>query len=78
MTKLLRLNRSTSEWEECEVPEKWKITTFQDDMWKRVNCAGCGEKIRFKDSFTSKMLRDENNLGYAICGKCRDWEMEGR
>ena len=74
MTKRRIWNRLTQRWEDFEVPGKWTLATFEEDMYKRVNCAGCGEKMRFKDSFTSTVLRDESDRGYAVCRKCRDWE----
>lgn len=78
MTKQKIWNRLTQKWEEFDIPKGWKLTTFEDDMCKRVNCAGCGERIRFKDSFTSSVLRDELDLGYAVCRKCWHWEEDAR
>lgn len=76
MTKPLIWNRLTQAWEDFEAPRGWRLATFEEDMMKRVNCAGCGEKVRFKDSFTSKILRDEYDRGYAVCRKCHNWERE--
>lgn len=75
-TRLPIWNRLTQRWEDFELPRGWRLATFEEDMCKRVNCAGCGERMRFKDSFTSSVLRDEYDRGYAVCRKCHDWERE--
>lgn len=78
MRRPMRWNRALEEWVYCEVPKEWRITTFEEDMMKRVNCAGCGEKVRFKDTHTSSILRDEYDRGYAVCRKCHNWERQAR
>lgn len=77
-TRPLIWNRLTQAWEDFEAPKGWRLATFEEDMYKRVNCAGCGEMVRFRDSFTSSVLRDEYDRGYAVCRKCHDWERETR
>ena len=64
-------------FEPCEVPDNWKVTCFETDMRRRVNCAGCGERMPYGRTFTSRTLRNENGEGYAVCGRCRDYELKG-
>ena len=65
-----------SRYESYEVPGGWRLSTYEDNPRKVVNCAGCGRPVPFRYTTPSKTIRDEFGRGYALCRDCMYWEME--
>ena len=72
-----RWNAKARMYEPCELPDDWKVSCYETDMGKRVNCVGCGEEIAFGDAYTSRLFHTELGFGYAVCEKCHRYELEG-
>ena len=67
---LRKWNYETREYDPYEVPEKWNVKTYSDDMDEVVNCAQCGKGCLFGDCFTSMEIHTKAGFGYAVCGAC--------
>lgn len=58
-------NSKTRKYEEYR-PD-WDVTLYSEDMDIIVNCAGCGQKLKFGDTCTSQQIHNEMGLGYPVC-----------
>ena len=58
-----------------EVPDNWNVKFNSDDMDEIVNCAHCGQKIKFGECFTSRQIHTDIGFGYGVCGKCYEIEI---
>lgn len=60
------------------IPGNWKVSTYETNMAAVVNCAACGQRLSFGDSYTSRQIHTPVGMGFAVCGKCyeREWEEE--
>lgn len=79
MNKVLKKwNYEKQEYEPYEVPYDWNVATFETDMEKIINCAGCGRKIMYGDCYTSRTIHTNMGMGYSVCGECytRDFVRE--
>lgn len=74
--KLRKWNYKGQVYEEHEVPEKWKIIVYTDNMNEIINCASCGSLLRYGDCYTSLELHNGHGFGYPVCEKCyrKEWE----
>lgn len=62
-----------------EIPDGWKVSSYEFDMETLVNCAQCGREIRYGDSYTSNEVHDPMlGFGYAVCADCYQKEMNRR
>lgn len=57
-----------------ELPEG--CSTYRDDFDELVTCPGCGGRLRFADTYTSRRFHDRVGFGYGVCEKCHDQEMK--
>ena len=46
------------------------------DMNDTINCASCGKKLKFGESYTSKCIHNIFGLGFAVCAECNTKEFE--
>lgn len=74
MRKLQRWREINHRYEPHLVPDEWNVKTYSDDMDERVNCARCGKKIKFGDSYTSRQIHNGFGFGYAVCPECYEEE----
>jgi len=53
-------------------------TLYEDDMDKVINCACCGKKIIYGQSYTSRRIHGPLGMGYPVCDECyrKEWEDE--
>ena len=74
--------RKWDEWERAyypyDIPDDWEVTAFAIDMDKVVNCARCGRKVVFGDTYTSCQIHTSHGFGYAVCESCHDREWRER
>lgn len=63
-------------YESYEPNPEWKLILLSDDMDELVNCAQCGKKIKFGDSYTSKQIHNPIGLGYPVCESCYEVELK--
>ena len=54
----------------------WKIIVNTDDMNQEVNCASCGKKLQFGDTYTGiNEVTNEGLFGLPVCETCYFKEM---
>ena len=64
-------NFQTHRFEDYTVQEDWKVSMYEKDAEKQINCAECGKPIKFCESFTSRRIYDDMGMfGYAVCYDC--------
>lgn len=72
-------NFQTHRYEDYSVPEDWKVSMYEKDEEKKINCAECGKPIKFCESFTSQRIYDDAGLfGYAVCWNCHESGLKER
>ena len=49
---------------------------YTPNMDTVINCASCGKKLAFGDSYTSRCIHNATGFGYAVCAGCNDKEFE--
>lgn len=59
-----------------EVPDRWRVSAYEENPRRVVNCAGCGRPVPFRFTTPSKTIRSEEGFGYALCSDCMFYEME--
>ena len=60
-----------------ELPKNWHTPQSADSMNEIINCACCGKKLRFGDSFTSMTIYDMSGaFGFPVCEECylKEWK----
>lgn len=57
-----------------EIPADWFCVLNTPDMDTVINCASCGKKLAFGDSYTSRCIHNATGFGYAVCAGCNDKE----
>ncbi len=55
-------------YEDCEISDNCSL--FETDMDKEVECVCCGKKVKYGDTYVSKIYHNRVGLGYAECEKC--------
>ena len=75
---LRRWNYKTHQYDPFPIPDDWEVWLISDDMNRIVNCASCGRKIRFGDSYTSMEVQTELGFGYPVCPACYKQEIRRR
>lgn len=63
------------EYRPYEIPEGWFCVLNLSDMDTVINCASCGKKLTFGDSYTSRCIHNATGFGYAVCAKCMEKEL---
>lgn len=62
-----------------QLPAEWHTPMVADRMDEIINCACCGKKLIFGDSFTSMIICDMSGaFGYPVCEKCYEKEWKER
>jgi hypothetical protein len=71
-------NYERNDYEPYRIPDKWVCQTFEDDMNAKINCAHCGKKLKYGDSYSSLEIHDSFGLAFAVCEKCYNAEWLNR
>lgn len=70
---MARARKWDFEGHECrpyEIPDDWFCVLNLFNMDTIINCASCGKKLAFGDSYTSRSIHNDCGFGYAICADC--------
>lgn len=70
-----RWNYETHEYDDVYVNGPC-LRTYSDDPDAPTKCPNCGKIIKFGESFTSYEYRTETGIGYAVCEKCHQEELD--
>ena len=62
------------EYRPYEIPDGLYCPLSLSSMNTVINCASCGKKLVFGDSYTSRCIHNAAGLGYAVCAACHDKE----
>ena len=73
----IKWNYEKDDYVPYRTPSNWDCKLFAD-LNEKINCAQCGKKIKFGDSYTSLEIHNEIGLGYPVCEKCYDVEWQRR
>lgn len=63
-------NPAKNQYEPYTIPQGWFCPLLIDDMDAFVNCASCGNEIRFGEGYSSHLIHSEMGMGYSVCGEC--------
>lgn len=70
-----KFNFKTSEYETYRLPDG-ATTSAWCEMDEMIQCAGCGKKMLYGDGYTSRKIYNINGIGYKVCKRCYDKEIE--
>lgn len=75
---LKKWNYKKHKYEDCMIPNSWKVSLYETDMDTIVNCPHCGKEVRYGDTYTSRQFHNWVGLGYAVCEECyeKEWKRE--
>ena len=76
MKKISRWDPVKKRYEPHLILDDWNIKLYSDDMDEVVNCARCGKKIKYGESYTSRQIHNDFGFGYTVCPKCYEMEWE--
>ena len=71
---LQKWNYKKHDYEDYKVPDEWNVKTYGNGMEEIINCAQCGKKLKFGDSYISLEVHTEMGFGYSVCEKCYEKE----
>lgn len=66
-------NYKTHEYDDYN--PKFKII-MRAKLEDRINCSSCGTRTEFGKCYTSREIHNSVGLGYPVCQKCYDLELE--
>ena len=79
MSRTLRKwNYEKHDYDYFEVPDDYKLKLYTDIMEEIINCPHCGTELEFGDAYKSMEIHTYKGLGYNVCGKCYQKELERR
>ena len=52
-------NYQTHQYDDYSVPEDWKVSMYETDMDKQINCVECGKPMKYGESLTSQRIYDD-------------------
>ena len=73
---LQKWNTIKREYEDYNVPDDWNVKSFTKDMEEIVNCASCGKKMIYGNSYTSLEIHTPHGFGYGVCDECYRKELK--
>lgn len=71
---LQKWNYKKHNYEDYKVPDNWNVKTYGNGMEEIINCAQCGKKLKFGDSYTSLEVHTGMGFGYSVCEDCYEKE----
>lgn len=54
------------------------LILVSDDMDDIVDCANCGQQVKYGDTYTSKTIHKSFGIGFPVCEKCYEEEIRER
>lgn len=76
MKQLRRWDYESHTYKPYEIPAIWNTPLYSEDMKEVINCASCGDVLTLGKSYTSLEIRNSYGLGFPVCMKCFNEEME--
>lgn len=75
---MMKWNPRTRSYSPYNIPADWNTPIYSTDMSEVINCAQCGKKITYGDSYTSKQVHTDIGFGYPVCRDCyeKEWKEE--
>ena len=75
---LRRWNFDEDRFEPHEIPGNWNVKTAEAiiSIDEVINCAECGEKLPFSESYPSVRIQTIKCYGYGVCTKCHAKEAD--
>lgn len=67
---ILKWNYETRKFESHTVPQEWDVTTYEDNLTTKVNCACCGKELTYGGGFSSRVLSTPSGTRYIVCHDC--------
>lgn len=71
-------NWKKHDYEPYRIPIDWNCKLYSDDMNEEINCAHCGKKLKYGDSYSSLEIHNAVGLAYPVCEKCYNIEWQHR
>ena len=78
MRELRRWNYARHEYDPYMIPDRWKVSLYENDLETVVNCAQCGEEYTFGEMYTSTEIHNQMGFGYGVCEECYQQELNRR
>jgi hypothetical protein len=77
MILLRKWNFNTHEYETFESPAK-ELALYKEYMKAQIDCANCGKRMVYGESYTSRTIHNSIGLGYPVCDDCyqEEWKAE--
>ena len=72
--KVEKWNYEKGQYDEYTIPDDWNCKLYTD-LDEVINCAACGKKIAFGESYTSLTIHGVMGFGYPVCAKCHQTEL---
>lgn len=75
---LKKWDYKTKSYKDYEIPNQWAVSTYCYNMEQVVNCASCGNKISWGNTYTSLEIHNLLGFGYGVCKECYNEEWNRR
>ncbi len=75
MTLAEKWDFAKREYQPYVIPGNWYCPLVLYDMETIVNCASCGKKLPFGDTYTSRQIHNPFGFGYMVCEACATKEL---
>ncbi len=75
---LQKYNYKKHIYEPFYIPDDRDVRTLTSELKDVINCANCGKKVEFGDTYTSLTIHNEIGLGYCVCEECYEKEWKER
>lgn len=73
---LQKWNYEKHKYEPYEIPNEWRVSCYEPNMKKIVNCCQCGKEVLYGETFTSHEVHTIHGFGYSVCEECYEKENE--
>lgn len=74
--RLRRWNPEAREYRPYDVPDGWRVSCYEEDMGAMVDCAECGRRLPYGETYTSLRVHTPGGFGYGVCEECYQREAE--
>lgn len=52
------------------------LSIYSEDMLEEVDCANCGTRMTYGDTYTSRTIHNDSGIGFPVCDPCYQKELE--
>lgn len=71
-----KYNYKLQQYEAYSVPADWHTPLYAYNFEEKLNCANCGEEIKFEDGQASMEICSDEGYGQIVCKPCHEAEWE--